>query len=296
MTYSICAWLPERGELGVAVATCKPAIGGRVPFVQAGAGAVASQAVANAWLGAAALALLARGVPARAALAGALAADPSPELRQLHLIDVRAQPAAWTGSGAPDWKGHLEGDGYSVAGNHLVGPAVVSETAAAYRAASGDLAERLLVALEAGDAAGGDSRGRQSAGIVVVRGEPFPYVDVRVDDSPAPVARAAAHPGAVPRRSPHYPPAALVLRARVRRNPAGAPRMASPAGDLTPRPGNACRIPRCPLRGKGEPVVADGVSLCKGRGRTALPALVCWGVQTRRYSAGLGMRHGRGRE
>jgi uncharacterized Ntn-hydrolase superfamily protein len=181
------AYLPETGELGVAVATCKPAIGGRVPFVRAGAGAVASQAVANAWLGAAALALLERGLAAPAALAGALASDPTPERRQLHLVDAQGQPAAWTGGEAPDWKGHITGEGFSVAGNHLVGPAVLEGMAAAYQAATGDLAERLLVALEAAEAAGGDSRGRQSAGLVVVRGAPFPYVDVRVDDAPAPL-------------------------------------------------------------------------------------------------------------
>ncbi|HZR99572.1 MAG TPA: DUF1028 domain-containing protein [Chloroflexota bacterium] len=187
MTFSICAFLPETGELGVAVATCKPAIGGRVPFVRARAGAVASQAVGNAWLGVAALELLGRGVPAPAALAAALAIDPTPEARQLHLVDARGRPAAWTGQATPDWKGHLTGEGFSVAGNTLVGPDVLQRMAAAYQAAGGDLAERLLAALEAGDAAGGDRRGRQSAGIVVVRDDPFPYVDVRVDDDAAPL-------------------------------------------------------------------------------------------------------------
>ena len=187
MTFSIVAFLPETGELGVAVATCKPAIGGRVPFVRAGAGAVASQAVGNAWLGATALALLARGTPARAALEAALAIDPTPDVRQLHLVDAGGQPAAWTGAATPDWKGHRLGAGYSVAGNTLVGPTVLERMAAAYEATASDLAARLLAALEAGDAAGGDRRGRQSAGLVVVRGEPFPYVDVRVDDDPHPL-------------------------------------------------------------------------------------------------------------
>jgi uncharacterized Ntn-hydrolase superfamily protein len=187
MTFSIVAWLPETGELGVGVATCKPAIGGRVPFVRAGAGAVASQAVSNAWLGATALDLLGRGRPAEAALHEALATDPTPSLRQLHLVDSAGCTAAWTGDDTPDWKGHLAGEGCSVAGNTLVGPAVLTAMAAAYLAAQGDLAERLLAALEAADAAGGDRRGRQSAALIVVRGEPFPYVDVRVDDAPRPL-------------------------------------------------------------------------------------------------------------
>src|SRR5579884_974882 len=159
MTFSIVAWLPETGELGVGVATCKPAVGGRVPFVRAGAGAVASQAVSNPWLGVAALDALGHALPAESALRAALAIDPAPHLRQLHLV----------------------------AGNTLVGPAVLTEMAAAYRAADGDLAARLLAALEAGDAAGGDRRGRQSAALAVVRGDPFPYVDVRVDDAPRPL-------------------------------------------------------------------------------------------------------------
>jgi uncharacterized Ntn-hydrolase superfamily protein len=186
MTFSIVAWLPETGELGVGVATCKPAIGGRVPFVSL-AGAVASQAVSNAWLGAAALERLRSGRPADMALREALTLDPTPAVRQVHLVDATGRTAAWTGDETPDWKGHISGEGCSVAGNTLVGPAVLADMAAAYRAARGDLAERILVALEAADAAGGDRRGRQSAGLVVVRGEPFPYVDVRVDDAPRPL-------------------------------------------------------------------------------------------------------------
>jgi uncharacterized Ntn-hydrolase superfamily protein len=187
MTFSIVAWLPATGELGVGVATCKPAIGGRVPFVRAGAGAVASQAVSNPWLGVSVLALLGRGLPAQAALEAALATDPAPETRQIHVVDAAGHPAAWTGDATPDWHGHLAGEHFSVAGNTLVGPAVLADMVAAYRAADGDLAARLLAALEAGDAAGGDRRGRQSAALVVVRGDPFPYADVRVDDAPKPL-------------------------------------------------------------------------------------------------------------
>ena len=189
MTYSIVAFDSETGELGVAVATRRTAVGARVPFARAGAGAVASQAISNPWLGVAALALLERGVPAPAALAAALAADPSPQQRQLHLVDAAGRTAAWTGSDTPDWKGSFQGEHFSVAGNHLVGPAVIESMAEAYRAArQGDLADRLLAALEAGEAAGGDARGRQSAALLVVREEPFPYLDLRVDDDEAPLA------------------------------------------------------------------------------------------------------------
>jgi len=187
MTYSIVALLPESGELGLAVATRRTAVGARVAFVRARVGAVASQAISNPWLGVAALDLLACGASAQAALEGALRRDPSPELRQLHLVDVRGRTAAWTGTEAPDWKGHLGGEGFSVAGNHLAGPQVLQAMVEAYGTARGDLAERLLAALQAGEAAGGDARGRQSAALIVVRDEPFPYVDLRVDDDPEPL-------------------------------------------------------------------------------------------------------------
>src|SRR3954468_10582549 len=111
MTFSIVAWLPETGELGVGVATCKPAIGGRVPFVST-AGAVASQAVSNAWLGAAALELLQPRRPAQAALRGALDRDPTPAVRQVHLIDAAGRCAVWTGEDTPEWRGHITGEGF----------------------------------------------------------------------------------------------------------------------------------------------------------------------------------------
>jgi uncharacterized Ntn-hydrolase superfamily protein len=159
-----------------------------VPFVRAKVGAVASQAVSNPWLGAAALELLAQGAPPEAALQAALAIDPNPDQRQLHLVDAGGRPAAWTGTAAPDWKGHLTGEGFSVAGNHLAGPAVVQEMAEAYqRTEAAELADRLLAALEAGEAAGGDARGKQSAALLVVRDDPFPHLSLRVDDDPEPL-------------------------------------------------------------------------------------------------------------
>jgi uncharacterized Ntn-hydrolase superfamily protein len=189
MTYSIVAFQPETGEFGVAVATRRTAVGARVPWLRSGCGAVASQAISNPWLAVAALDLLARGAPAEAALEAALALDPSPQDRQLHLVDGQGRTAAWTGSGAPDHKGNVRGANFSVAGNHLAAAEVIPRTAEAFVAASGELADRLLAALDAGDAAGGDARGRQSAALVVVRDEPFPSIDLRVDDDPLPLPK-----------------------------------------------------------------------------------------------------------
>src|SRR5579862_8895128 len=176
MTYSIVAFQPETGEFGVAVATRRTAVGARVPWLRAGVGAVASQAISNPYLGVAALDMLARGLPADAVLEGALAVDPSPEQRQLHVVDALGRTASWTGGEAPVHKGGVQGQNFSVAGNHLASADVVPRAAAAFATATGDLADRLLAALEAGDAAGGDARGRQSAALVIVREEPFPYI------------------------------------------------------------------------------------------------------------------------
>jgi uncharacterized Ntn-hydrolase superfamily protein len=185
MTFSILAVMPETGELGGAVATRRVAVGSRIPMVKLGVGAVASQAVSNPWLAVISLDLLTSGISPQATLSAALATDPGPEKRQLHLIDAAGRSAAWTGEAAPDSKGHIQGAGFSVAGNHLAGPEVVPAVAAAFANSRADtLAYRLLEALEAGDAAGGDARGRQSAALVVFRDEPFPYVDLRVDDDP----------------------------------------------------------------------------------------------------------------
>jgi uncharacterized Ntn-hydrolase superfamily protein len=189
MTYSIVAFQPETGEFGVAVATRRTAVGARVPWLQSGFGAAASQAISNPWLGRAALDLLSRGISAQAVLDAALALDPSPDERQLHLVDAQGRTASWTGAQAPDHKGGVQGANFSVAGNHLATAEVVPRTAAAFAAARGELADRLLEALDAGDAAGGDARGRQSAALVVVRDEPFPYIDLRVDDDAVPLAK-----------------------------------------------------------------------------------------------------------
>ncbi|MFN8504481.1 DUF1028 domain-containing protein [Kouleothrix sp.] len=192
-TFSIAAHDPRNGDLGVAVASKFLSVGSVVPWAQAGAGAVATQAMANISYGPRGLALLAAGQPADAALAALLADDADREHRQAGLVDARGHAAAHTGAACMDWAGHVVGAGFAAQGNILAGPHVVDAIVAAFGAAEGELADRLLAALAAGDAAGGDRRGRQSAALYVARaggsygGLLDRYIDLRVDDHPAPV-------------------------------------------------------------------------------------------------------------
>ena len=187
MTFSILATDPAAGELGGAVATRRLGVGGRLPVVRAGVGIVASQARSNPWLAEIALDLLAKGLPAEAVLASTLAVDPNPGDRQLHFLALDGRQAAHTGDVAPDWHGHRAAPGVSVAANHVAGPAVVDDMLSAFQRASGDLADRLLAALDAGQAAGGDARGQQSAALKVFHAEPFAWLDLRVDDHEQPL-------------------------------------------------------------------------------------------------------------
>lgn len=187
MTFSIVARCPGTGQLGVAVATARPAVGNRVPHTKPQVGAVATQANTNPAHGVEGLVLLEMGFAPEVVLAKLQAGDPDWEQRQVHLVNCQGKTAAHTGSEAVPWAGHLAGDGYSVAGNMLAGPQVLTAMARAYETAPGPLSERLLAAIAAGDAAGGDKRGKQSAAIRVVSGDPFPLVDLRVDDHPHPV-------------------------------------------------------------------------------------------------------------
>jgi uncharacterized Ntn-hydrolase superfamily protein len=152
-------------------------------------GAIATQAYGNPYLGIDGLALLAQGHTAAAALAEVLAGDPGRDKRQLLIIDRQGGTAVHTGAQTTPWCGHIEGTDYVVAGNMLAGPAVIEAMASAFEASAGEeLAERLLSALEAGDLAGGDKRGKQAAHLEVVDREVWKYVDLRVDDHPEPIA------------------------------------------------------------------------------------------------------------
>jgi uncharacterized Ntn-hydrolase superfamily protein len=190
MTFSIVAADPATGDLGVAVASKFPCVGAVVPWARAGAGAVATQSWANTSFGPEGLALMDEGTAAEAALERLLGTDEGRDDRQVGLVDRLGSTASFTGSKCMEWAGGVVGDGFAAQGNILVGEAVVTDMAAAFTDAEGDLSDRLLAALLAGDVAGGDRRGRQSAALLVVRegggyeGRNDRYIDLRVDDHP----------------------------------------------------------------------------------------------------------------
>ncbi|MDQ0395466.1 DUF1028 domain-containing protein [Labrys monachus] len=187
-TFSIAARCPRSGRLGVAVSTAVPAVGGICPFIEPGIGAIATQSWVNPYLGIEGLALLRGGLSAKEALDKLIAEDPGRAVRQLGIVDREGRTAAYTGSECVDWAGHIEGDGFTVQGNMLVGAATIEAmAAAAARSEAFDLHERLMLVLEAGQAAGGDKRGKQSASLKVFHKEAFAWLDIRVDAHPHPV-------------------------------------------------------------------------------------------------------------
>jgi uncharacterized Ntn-hydrolase superfamily protein len=187
-TFSVVGRCTRTGDFGVAVATARPAVGSVVPWAGL-TGAVATQARTNTAIGRSALALLERDVPVAVALETLLASDPDREHRQAHGVDRHGGVFAHTGTECVPWCGHRPGDGFSVAGNMLAGPEVLAAMSDAFSATPDmELAARLLGALEAGQAAGGDKRGKQSAALLVVSAEPRAYHNLRVDDHAEPVA------------------------------------------------------------------------------------------------------------
>jgi uncharacterized Ntn-hydrolase superfamily protein len=189
MTYSICAHDETTGEMGVAVASRFFAVGMLVPHIRAGRGAVATQAFVNPLWGIEAADRLADGHAPEDVVAALVAADKGHANRQLHMVDAQGRTAAHTGAECVDWCGHVAAQGVSVAGNMLVGEAVIADTLACYLdRADLPLAERLMTAMEAGEAAGGDKRGTQSATLIVHRDQPYPWLDLRADDHPDPLA------------------------------------------------------------------------------------------------------------
>ena len=194
-TFSIVAIDPKTGDLGVAVASRVFGVGNHVPWAEAGVGAVATQAAMNGGYGPRGLELLRQGLSAQQVLERLLAEDKFERLegRQVAIIDAKGNIAVHTGPAANEWKGHIKGATYSVQGNILAGPHVAQAMARAFENTTGELAERLYAALKAGDDAGGDRRGRQSASILVVRkggGSSLNndrLVYVNVDDNPDPL-------------------------------------------------------------------------------------------------------------
>jgi uncharacterized Ntn-hydrolase superfamily protein len=195
-TFSIVAADPKTGQIGVAVQSKFPAVGAIVPAARAGVGAVATQATADVRWKRQALDLLAKGVPAEEVVRQLTAADPQRDDRQIGLVDAKGNAASYTGKRCFDHASGIVGKGYAVQGNILVSRDTPEAMALAYQAALAagkPLAERLLLALEAGAAAGGDRRGQESAALLVVRpgggyiGGDDTWIDLRVDDSPAPL-------------------------------------------------------------------------------------------------------------
>jgi uncharacterized Ntn-hydrolase superfamily protein len=194
-TFSIVAFDPATGDLGVAVASRVFAVGNHVPWAEAGVGAVATQAAMNGGYGPRGLELLRQGLTAQQVIDKLLAEDmfDRKDGRQVAVVDAKGNVAVYTGTTANDWKGHIKGLHYSVQGNILTGPHVAEAMARAFENTKGELAERLYAALKAGDDAGGDRRGRQSASVLVVRkgggsslnNDRLCYINV--DDNPDPL-------------------------------------------------------------------------------------------------------------
>jgi uncharacterized Ntn-hydrolase superfamily protein len=193
MTFSIAAVDLQTGDAGVAVASKFLAVGNLVPWIEAGVGAVATQALCNARYGSDGLKLLA-GASAQDVLNRLLSADAGRERRQVGMVDLKGNAASHTGQGCIGWAGHRIGPGYACQGNCLAGEGVVAAMARAFETSTGPLYQRLFAALVAGDAAGGDKRGRQSAALKVLRknagyqGLSDTVMDLRVDDAADPMA------------------------------------------------------------------------------------------------------------
>jgi len=192
-TFSIVAYDSVTQEVGVAVQSKYFSVGTAVPWALAGAGAIATQANVKVSLGPQALALLKTGMPASEVMKALAATDSLWDGRQVGIVDARGGAASWTGTRALDWAGGEIGPGFACQGNILAGPAVVADMAKAFRETPGELAERMIAALEAGQAAGGDKRGQQSAALLIVRpsaGNPEyneRYIDLRVEDHKTPI-------------------------------------------------------------------------------------------------------------
>jgi uncharacterized Ntn-hydrolase superfamily protein len=188
MTWSILARDPTTGALGAAVATRFFAVGALAIHVEGGVGALATQALINPMYAPAGMGRLRARQAPDAVVAALLAEDAGGDHRQLHMIDSQGRIAQHTGAECVAWCGSVRGADVCVAGNMLAGPAVVERTLHAFQRAGGSLAERLLMALEAGEAAGGDRRGKQSAALKICTRDPYPDLDIRTDDHPDPLA------------------------------------------------------------------------------------------------------------
>jgi uncharacterized Ntn-hydrolase superfamily protein len=193
MTFSIVGFDPIEKEWGIAVQSKFLGVGAVVPWAKAGAGAVATQSYANTAYGPKALELMEQGKSAQETLELLLAEDPDREMRQVGLIDATGNPATFTGKACYDWAGGVTGTHFAAQGNILVDEETVQAMARIFTETDGTLADKLLAALDAGQEAGGDSRGKQSAALYIVKekggygGFNDRYIDLRVDDHPDPI-------------------------------------------------------------------------------------------------------------
>jgi uncharacterized Ntn-hydrolase superfamily protein len=189
MTWSIIARDSSTGQFGIAVATRFFAVGARVPYIAAGHGGIATQALVNPYYGIDGLLLLREGCEPRDIIETLIAADAGRESRQIHVMDAGGRIAAHTGRECVDWCGHIADEEFSTAGNMLAGAQVLDDTAKAYLANKQlPLAQRLIAAMRAGEAAGGDKRGKQSAALLIYGEEEWSDLDLRVDDHADPLA------------------------------------------------------------------------------------------------------------
>ncbi len=189
MTWSIIGRDAETGFYGIAIASRFFSVGTLCPWLGAGVGAISTQALVNPSFGPDGLALLRQGHAAAAVLDRLIGADEGRSVRQVHLMDAQGRTAAHTGEACVDWAGHRHEDAVSVAGNMLAGAGVIDATLGAYKAnLKAAFVERLLGAMQAGEAAGGDKRGKQSAALVIQGAEPYPRLSLRADDHPDPLA------------------------------------------------------------------------------------------------------------
>jgi uncharacterized Ntn-hydrolase superfamily protein len=188
-TFSVSARCSRTGMLGVAVSTAVPGVGGICPFVEPGVGAISTQSWVNPYLGIDGLKLLRNGAAAEEALRRLLQDDPGRDVRQVGIVDNQGRSASWSGPACTSWFGHLTGPDYAIQGNMLVGEATIAAMAKAFTESEAlSLPERLVAVLEAGQRAGGDKRGRQSAALLVYKTEGYPYLSLRVDEHAYPVA------------------------------------------------------------------------------------------------------------
>ena len=188
MTFSLLARDPETGALGAAVASKFFAVGALCIHVEGGVAALATQALVNPMYAVHGMTRLRAGEDPAAVMAALLSPDPGRDQRQLHMLDAKGRIAQHTGPDCVTWAGHVRGAEVSAAGNMLAGPAVVGAMLEGFARGTGSFAERLIGALEAGEAAGGDKRGRQSAGLKICLADPYPDLDIRADDHADPLA------------------------------------------------------------------------------------------------------------